>query len=176
MWYSILPPMTPSDESIITPKGFSTYFLQKWIYKLKRNTAFIWTFCMLICLWNLLRINCSLRDTFKLIFLFVKLNLFLELILFTELVLCWIFVLETWCMLIFLFVKIVKIFLILKIFSSRNLFYSWKWLRADFCSWELLQADFFHSWNFLHIDFSFCGTCTLIFLHVKLILFLELYA
>ena len=65
-----------------------------------------------------------------------------------------IFVHETSCILIFLFVKLVR-----WSFSSWNWFCSWNSLCADFCSWDLLQ-----------VDISLRETCLMLnFLYVELI-------
>ena len=65
--------------------------------------------------------------------------------------------------------KLVHCFFLMKIMLFMDL------LRADFRSWNLLQADVC-SWNLLHINFSVREFCTLIFLLVKLILFMDLVA
>ena len=103
-----------------------------------------------------------------------------------ELVACWffshrtwcvlIFVRETYCTLIFLFVRHLHWF-----FSSLNFFCSWNLLRADFVHetccvliflHEFLHIDFFQLWNlYKPIDFNPCQTdfvhrtwCVVIFL------------
>jgi len=110
-------------------------------------------YCALIFL-KLVHIDSSLREACTFIFLLVKL------ILFTELVVCW-----------FLFVKLVACRFSLRetctlIFSP----YETDFAQGTSC------VLIFCLWNFLHIDFSHCEALTLIFLHVKLVLFMELSA
>ena len=106
-------------------------------------------------------------------FLFVKLVplsfLLVKLILLIEIVACWFlymeflawwFFCETYCILIFLLVKLVHRF-----FSTRNLFCSWNLLHVLFVElvacWfllvKLVECWFFSSWN-LYIDFTHCET------------------
>ena len=95
---------------------------------------------------------------------------------------------RTCCMLIFLHGNCCMLIFVLETcfnwFSLRwnlyiDFFSAWK----RFCSWNLFHADFsflelvvcwFCSWNKLQVDFSLHETYTLIFLLMKLILFMEL--
>ena len=105
------------------------------------------------------------------IFLLSKLNLFVKLVafwfLFVEPVACW-----------FLFVKLVSRLL----FSSKNFYFDFSLPETDFVNgtcWilifvfrPLLRANSC-SWNLLPVDFTLRKTCTLIFLLLKQILFIE---
>ena len=79
-----------------------------------------------------------------------------------------IFILETCCVLILLINELL-IFSLLKWFGSSN------FLCVIYCTWNLLRVDFF-LWNSLHAHFSLGKNFTLIFLFMKLFLFMELVA
>ena len=107
------------------------------------------------CLWNLLHVDISHRETPILIFHLMKLFVYGTFLLFFVRWVCsvLIFVLETSCMLILLFVKIFHLFS-----------YSWKW----FCSWNFLSADSIHE-NCCVLIFVRETCCMLIFLFANLV-------
>ena len=73
-----------------------------------------------------------------------------------------------YCMLIFLFVK-----LLLWFFSSWNELWSRELLGADFCSWKFFPSNFC-SWNLLHDDFFSSWNLYICFSHRETVLFKEL--
>ena len=119
------------------------------------------------CSWNLLHVDFSLHETCTWFLFswnwFCSWNLSRVFVHGTCCVL--ILVRETCWKLIFLFVKLVHWFShVLKQILFMELLTWWFFVSWTYC---LL---FFCLWNFLHIDFSHRETCTLITLHVKLIL------
>ena len=124
----------------------------------------------------------SIRETFTLIFLLVKLILFMKPVackLFSwNLLRADIFVRGTYYILI-LFVKLVTYWF----FPSWNFYTDFshcsdfvhvtRCMLIFFLFWNLIHAEFC-LWNLLYFDSSDRETCTLIFLLVKLILFMEL--